>query len=330
MLGGLAIVGGLLAGATVGLWGGADLLPLLVAIAAMAVLGVAADLTTIGPLPRLALQGGTAVAFVALVSDGLDLPTRVMAVAIGAVAVPLAMNATNLVDNADGLAASLSAVTGLTTATLAVTTGIGGSAAVLGVLIAAACLAFLVLRNRPPASMFMGDVGSLGLGFALAAATILLVRDAITGPSSGLIAAVLFPTAWAVQLADLALVAVTRSRRGASPFRGGVDHTSHRLMLLGASPGVMLAGLATLAAALGLAGALVAATQSLSLAIGTVVVVAVGLAGFQVWLAGRTEDRFRPAGSATADARAGAPPSRVEAGRRAIGPARASLTDEDG
>jgi UDP-GlcNAc:undecaprenyl-phosphate/decaprenyl-phosphate GlcNAc-1-phosphate transferase len=293
MLGGVAIVGGILAGAGVGLAGRADLLPILLGILALAVLGLVDDLATIGPLPRLAVQSLVAVAFVAVVTAGLDPVIRGVAIVVAAVAVPLAINATNLVDNADGLATSLSIVTALTLAALGVATGLTDQPILLGIVIAASGLVFLALRNRPPARMFMGDVGSLALGFALAAVTILVVRDAITGATSGLIAALLFPLAWGVQLADLAMVFVTRARRGLSPFRGGVDHTSHRLLLLGWTPVSMLVTLAGTSAALGAVAVAVALTQSAPLAVVAVLGGAVLLAGAETALVRRTEGRVR-------------------------------------
>jgi UDP-GlcNAc:undecaprenyl-phosphate GlcNAc-1-phosphate transferase len=293
-LGGIAIAGGILAGSALGLWGGADLAPLLLAVGGMALLGLADDLTTVGPLTRLGVQAATAVAFVLAVTPALEAPLRLAAALVASVAVPLAMNATNLVDNADGLAAALSAVTAVSLAGLGMVADVWGGPVAVGLATGAACLAFLLLRNRPPASMFMGDVGSLGLGFALAAATIFLVRDAIAAPSSGLIAAILFPVVWAVQLGDLALVYVTRRRRGASPFRGGVDHTSHRLLLLGLSPERMLVMLVVLAGCLGALVVLIAATQNLVLAAATVITIALVMVAFEIWLARRTEHHFRP------------------------------------
>ena len=313
MLGGVAIIGGLLAGTVVGLRDSSDLIPIVALVGGMAILGLIDDVGTVGPITRLALQSLAAMVFVAAVSGDLDTTTRIFAIAIAAIAVPLAMNATNLVDNADGLASSLSAVTALTLAGIGIVAAVGDAQVLFALLIAAACVVFLAFRNWPPATMFMGDVGSLGLGFALAAATILLIRDAITGPSSGFIALVLFPLAWGVQLSDLALVFVTRLRRGASPLRGGVDHTSHRLMLLGASPTTMLVGTASVAALLGVVAILVGQTQNAPLAIASVVTAAVGLALFEVWLVAHTEHHFRPGELAPSPAGKGAVPRSTKA-----------------
>jgi UDP-GlcNAc:undecaprenyl-phosphate GlcNAc-1-phosphate transferase len=87
----------------------------------------------------------------------------------------------------------------------------------------------------------MGDAGSLMLGFALAGAGVLLIHDAMIRPSAQATAAALaIPLAAFVQFGDVAMVTVTRVRRGVSPFTGGTDHTSHRLVRAGLEPWEML------------------------------------------------------------------------------------------
>jgi UDP-GlcNAc:undecaprenyl-phosphate GlcNAc-1-phosphate transferase len=144
------------------------------------------------------------------------------------------------VDNSDGLASSLSAETSLTIALTAIVAGMKGNEVGLGLAITGACLGFLV-HNRPPARVFMGDAGSLMLGFALAGAGVLLIHDAQIHPSPQATAAALaVPLAAFVQFGDVAMVSVTRMRRGVSPFKGGTDHTSHRLVRAGLRPWEML------------------------------------------------------------------------------------------
>jgi UDP-GlcNAc:undecaprenyl-phosphate GlcNAc-1-phosphate transferase len=116
------------------------------------------------------------------------------------------------------------------------------------VIIAAGCLGFLV-HNRPPAHVFMGDSGSLMLGFGLAACSVLIVRDALLMPgASHAAAAMAVPLAWSIQFGDLGMVFITRLRRRTSPFRGGVDHTSHRLISAGLGPVGMLVALSAVGA----------------------------------------------------------------------------------
>lgn len=252
-LGGLPIAVGIIIGLFVQPHWTADYLGLLVGIGAMVALGLADDLRSVPPPLRLIVEAVVGAAFTFAVTGALDPSLRLAAVGLAAVAVPVAVNATNIVDNADGLAASLSLATAITLAGVAVASGLVSTSLPLSLVIAGACLAFL-LFNLPPARIFMGDTGSLMLGFALAGASILLVRDSLLQSDyrHALVAAAV-PLAWSLQVGDLAMVFFTRVRRGVSPFQGGVDHTSHRLFAAGLGPWKMLGALTLLAAALSFA-----------------------------------------------------------------------------
>lgn len=258
-LGGIAIFSGVVVATILLPLSTVDRMAVLVGVATMFAVGLADDLRHISAMRRLAMEGLVGGAFVAVVSDGLTPELRVAAVILGVVAVPVAVNATNLTDNADGLAATLSIATA---GTLVIATGLSDLQSVNASIAAAvgvAALAFL-LFNRPPARVFMGDCGSLVLGFGLAAASVLIVRDALLIPGTTHVAtAMAIPVAWAFQVGDLGMVVVTRMRRGASPFSGGVDHTSHRLLAAGIRPWLLLTGLGVLAAVVGSAAALAAA-----------------------------------------------------------------------
>jgi UDP-GlcNAc:undecaprenyl-phosphate GlcNAc-1-phosphate transferase len=95
--------------------------------------------------------------------------------------------------------------------------------AAAGFALAGAILGFLKF-NRPPAAVFLGDLGSLTVGFVLAALTLALAARAGSLPRA------LAPAfAAAYPLFDLTFVTVTRAATGRRIDRGGVDHTSHRL-----------------------------------------------------------------------------------------------------
>lgn len=253
ILGGLAIAGGLLAGSLLLPGDTADRAALLGAMTVMLVLGLVDDLASIGPWRRLVIEGLTAAAFTWFVTPNLDGPIRIAAIVVATACVPVAINALNLVDNADGLASLLSVVTAVTLAAIAATVGVSSLGGSIALVIAAACLGFLV-HNRPPARVFMGDSGSLMLGFGLAGCSILIVRDALSLPgATHAAAAMAVPLAWAVQFGDLGMVFITRLRRRASPFRGDVDHTSHRLIAAGVGPVGMLVALSALGAVIGAA-----------------------------------------------------------------------------
>lgn len=248
-LGGLAIAGGVVAGLIAQPGLSVDHLALGIGLGIMVVLGLADDVRYVPPPIRLLIESGVGMAFTIAVTGALDPSLRFAAVAIAAVAVPVAVNATNIVDNADGLAATLSFATAATLVGVAIATGVASTSASLSLVIAGACLAFL-LFNLPPARIFMGDTGSLMLGFALSAASILLVRDSLLQSDyRHAVVAAAVPLAWSLQVGDLAMVFTTRLRRGVSPFQGGVDHTSHRLFRAGLGPWRMLGAIALLAAA---------------------------------------------------------------------------------
>lgn len=138
-------------------------------------------------------------------------------------------NAINLLDNMDGLAGGVSLIT---TAFLAYVLARQG-AWTLVVLLSAlggGILGFLVF-NFPPARIFMGDGGSLFLGFTLA--SLALARRT---QASNVFAIMGVPMLlFLLPIADTTMVTITRLMRGQSPAQGGRDHTSHRLVAFGLS-----------------------------------------------------------------------------------------------
>jgi len=136
-------------------------------------------------------------------------------------------NALNLIDNMDGLAGGIGLITALMLGYLFWQTG---NQVFLGITLAltGAVLGFLFF-NFPPASIFMGDSGSLFLGFILAVLAIARQPQA-----SNVFAVLGVPTIlFLLPILDTALVAITRLMRGESPIKGGSDHTSHRLIAFG-------------------------------------------------------------------------------------------------
>ncbi len=133
-------------------------------------------------------------------------------------------NAINFMDNMDGLAGGVAAIAAAAFLLLALANQqflvAPLAAAVLG-----ACLGFLVY-NFNPASIFMGDQGSLFLGFVLAALAIKLRFPGRPVEVTWLIPVLVL----ALPIFDLGLVTVSRLRRRVNPFTtGGTDHLSHRL-----------------------------------------------------------------------------------------------------
>lgn len=138
-------------------------------------------------------------------------------------------NAMNLLDNMDGLSAGIAAIASLFFTLLAVSQGQIWVSAVAASLLGAT-LGFL-RYNWNPATIFMGDAGSLLLGYLLAVLAIKL-----RFPNDSLTRTWMIPIlVLAVPIADTALVTVSRLRRGVPISSGGKDHASHRLVRLGLS-----------------------------------------------------------------------------------------------
>jgi len=139
-------------------------------------------------------------------------------------------NAFNLLDNMDGLSAGVAAISSLTTFIFSLIQGLP-EISVLSLAVLGASLGFLVF-NFNPAKIFMGDCGSLFLGFSLACTTILGSWE----QASNLFAILAIPSlALGVPIFDTLLVTVSRLVSGRGVAVGGRDHTSHRLVALGMS-----------------------------------------------------------------------------------------------
>ncbi len=160
-------------------------------------------------------------------------------------------NAFNLLDNMDGLAASLATIACAFFAIDAFTVHPNHMIAVVALGICFGCLGFLPynLRLQRPASVFMGDSGSQVLGFALGS----LGLAASWTVAGSTVATLLLPIlVLAVPILDTTLVTVVRLIEGRPVTRGGRDHTSHRLVYQGLSDKRAVVLLCVVSAALGL------------------------------------------------------------------------------
>jgi UDP-GlcNAc:undecaprenyl-phosphate/decaprenyl-phosphate GlcNAc-1-phosphate transferase len=159
-------------------------------------------------------------------------------------------NAFNLLDNMDGLAATLAGIAAIFFAIDAVTVHPNDAVLALALAIAFSCAGFLPFNLRPKrsASVFMGDSGSQVLGFALAA----LGLTASWKVAGTTVATLLLPIlVLAVPILDTTLVTVARLVDGRPVYQGGRDHTSHRLVYRGLSEKHAVVLLAVISAALG-------------------------------------------------------------------------------
>ena len=194
-------------------------------------------------------------------------------------------NAVNLLDNMDGLAAGIAAIASAFLALNFRGNGQAAEALILAVF-GAALLGFLVY-NSNPASIFMGDCGSMFIGFFLAGSALLNPtggRSRTVLPVLAVPVLILF-----IPIFDTLLVTILRKLAGRSVARGGRDHTSHRLVALGLSERRAVWMLYALAAVSGFLGLLVrdlALDYSLAAVLGFVLLltfVGVYLGGVKVY-----------------------------------------------
>jgi len=173
-------------------------------------------------------------------------------------------NAINLLDNMDGLAAGISSIAALSLALSFAVSGQTSELTFVCVFIGA-LLGFLVF-NFNPASIFMGDCGSMFVGFMLSGSVLL---NQIGGRSRGILPILAVPVLILfVPIFDTTFVTLIRKLRGRPVSQGGRDHTSHRLVALGLSERsavLMLYGFAALAGSLSIAIGQLNFAQSLAL-----------------------------------------------------------------
>jgi UDP-GlcNAc:undecaprenyl-phosphate GlcNAc-1-phosphate transferase len=166
-------------------------------------------------------------------------------------------NAINFLDNMDGLAAGIAAIASSFLAVHFLTSGQETEALMLGVF-TATLLGFLIY-NSNPASIFMGDCGSMFIGFFLASGALLSVTG---GRVRFFLPVLAVPVlTLSVPIFDTILVTILRKLAGRAASLGGRDHTSHRLVALGMSERHAVWMIYGLAAAAGLLGMLVRDAQ---------------------------------------------------------------------
>ena len=151
----------------------------------------------------------------------------------------------NLMDNLDGACATVGSVSALGIGVLALLHGEAAYAA-MGFALAAACAGFLRWNLAGPARVFLGDGGSMVIGFLVAALAMAATRNLHDG-YAGILA--LAPIGGLVMF-DAALVSVSRIRRGVPLVTGGRDHLSHRVLKLAGSPALVAIALASMQAVL--------------------------------------------------------------------------------
>jgi UDP-GlcNAc:undecaprenyl-phosphate GlcNAc-1-phosphate transferase len=254
LLGGIAIYAGFIVALL--LFGERWVIPqaisILVGATIVSFLGIWDDRWGVRPILKLLAQ---TVAAAILIISGVQvsfLPHPALNAAVTLLWIVGITNALNLLDNMDGLSGGVGAVAAAFFLLLAAMNGqylVGSLAAGL----MGACIGFLYY-NFNPASIFMGDAGSMFLGFILAVVGIKLRFPGRPNMVTWMIPVVVL----GLPIFDTILVIISRWRRGLNPLtHPGKDHVSHRLVLMGLSQRKAVIALYLICCALGLVAFLI-------------------------------------------------------------------------
>ncbi len=224
------------------------------------ILGLIDDRKPLGPFLKLFILAGVSLAALILTQTRMFTMLDPLvggtwaSYALTLLWVLVVTNALNFLDNMDGLSAGVATIAAACFLAIALLAGQWFIAAMLALLVGS-MLGFLWF-NKPPASIFMGDGGSLVIGFLLAFLSVRITyshtqHDAITWH------AVFTPlVVLAVPLYDFTSVVLLRLKQGKSPFVGDLQHVSHRLVNRGLSKPLAVVTICGLAGVVGLAGVL--------------------------------------------------------------------------
>jgi UDP-GlcNAc:undecaprenyl-phosphate GlcNAc-1-phosphate transferase len=230
MMGGVAIYLTTVSASLFFLWPPSNnLLIILLGSSFLFLVGLVDDVLHIKPYQKLI---GQVIGAVIVVSYGLVLPwtdSQVMNICITVFWLIGITNAVNLLDNMDGLAAGIATIASLALALALYSNGQTYEMILISAFIGG-LLGFLVF-NFNPASIFMGDCGSMFIGFFLASSVLL---NQFGGRSRSVMAVLAVPVLTLfVPIFDTTFVTILRKIRGLPASQGGRDHTSHRLVALG-------------------------------------------------------------------------------------------------
>lgn len=295
--GGIGIVAAFLLAAGVALEPRADspLLPLAALAVGLSGLGLVDDARPLPTAPRLLAHVAAALAAIAFVGFESPFGLPLFGNATGALAAVLwtlwiagFVNAYNFMDGIDGLAATQAIIAGAGWAALGAFAG-HDEPLLIGAALAAAALGFL-WHNRPPARIFMGDVGSMFLGFALA--VIPLLEASRTPQSSVLGLLVVWPF-----VADTTFTLCRRVLNGENVTRPHRTHLYQRLVRTGSTHARVTALYAGLAL-LGVASALAWERASGVVQVACLCTLAVAFSALVVWTNARERRAVQSSGPA--------------------------------
>jgi UDP-GlcNAc:undecaprenyl-phosphate GlcNAc-1-phosphate transferase len=194
-------------------------------------MGLVDDIANLKPIQKLVIQ---VIAAFIVIQAGLLLPWTSSLVLNSVITMFWLVgitNAVNMLDNMDGLAAGVAAIASVFMAIHCFSLGRIAEGTTIAVL--AASLFGFLLYNSQPASIFMGDCGSMFIGFFLACTALLTTAG---GATPNLLPVIAVPVlTLLIPIFDTTFVTLMRKMSGRSASQGGRDHTSHRLVALGLS-----------------------------------------------------------------------------------------------
>jgi UDP-N-acetylmuramyl pentapeptide phosphotransferase/UDP-N-acetylglucosamine-1-phosphate transferase len=200
---------------------------LLLSTVALALLGFIDDLKGLGPKPKLLIEFLVAACTVSSGIISPITPSHAVNWVLTVLWIVVISNAFNIIDNMDGLAGGV-AIIGL--AGIVLLSGPNSPVGMLSILLMVSVGGFF-LFNFNPAKIFMGDLGSLPIGFFLASASV-VSAGGVRVPRAGLVIPCLIMF---VPVFDALLVSLSRRIKGRAISEGGRDHSSHRLVFSGLS-----------------------------------------------------------------------------------------------
>ena len=224
-MGGWVIIGSIFA--TLVLVGDPPPLWMLIGAGGLILTGQYDDRRALPPRRKLLLEVIVLGVAVALLPGLVLSPARLPLALVSGFFLLASINAYNLIDGMDGLAAGVGIASALGVSIIGVLSG-NRELGVAGLAVAGALAGFM-LFNYPPASIFMGDCGALPLGFLLGA----LALNAGAQARSATIWAAVVIMLMLAPLLDVATVSIGRTLRGSPLTRRGRDHAHYKLIALG-------------------------------------------------------------------------------------------------
>jgi UDP-GlcNAc:undecaprenyl-phosphate GlcNAc-1-phosphate transferase len=256
---------------------------------ALALLGLFDDLRNLSSVLRLAGEIAAGV-----VLWNLDLGVQLVGVSwvdaiITVFWVVGITNAFNLLDNMDGLSAGIAAIASFSFFAIAASNGqylVAGLSLALG-----GCALGFLRHNFHPARVYMGDSGALFFGFLVSFVGLKLQFN-ISSDVSVLVPIVVC----SVAVLDTSLVTIARLRHGLSPFQGGRDHISHRLVKIGLPVPVAVTVLYVAAASVGVIAFVIARSDETAAwvlaGLVAILLVGIGVLAYNVPVYENSKQRF--------------------------------------